>query len=45
MDHRKNYSWLQNFRLLTLRYERSAKVFTALDYMARALITLKMVFG
>ena len=38
-------SWLQNFRRLTVRYERSAKVFTALVHMACALITLKRVLG
>lgn len=38
-------SWLQNFRRLTVRYERSAKVFTALIHMACALITLKKVLG
>jgi len=38
-------SWLQNFRRLTVRYERSAKIFTALVHMACALITLKKVLG
>ena len=38
-------SWLQNFRRLTVRYERSAKVFTALIHMACALITLKRFLG
>ena len=38
-------SWLQNFRRLTVRYERSVKVFTALVHMACALITLKKVLG
>ena len=38
-------SWLQNFRRLTVRDERSAKVFTALVHMACALITLKRVLG
>jgi transposase len=37
--------WLQNFRRLTVRYERSAKVFTALVHMACTLITLKRVLG
>lgn len=38
-------SWLQNFRRLVVRYERSATVFTALVYLACALTTLKRVLG
>jgi transposase len=38
-------SWLQSFRRLVVRYERSAIVFTALVHLACALITLKKVLG
>jgi transposase len=38
-------SWLQNFRRLVARYERSAKTFTALVHLACALTTLKRVLG
>jgi transposase len=38
-------AWLQNFRRLAVRYERSAKNFTALMHLACALITLKKVLG
>ena len=38
-------SWLQNFRRLVVRYERSAKTFTALVHLACALTTLKKVLG
>jgi transposase len=38
-------SWSQNFRRLVVRYERSAKTFTALVHLAYALITLKRVLG
>jgi transposase len=38
-------AWLQNFRRLVARYERSATSFTALIHMACALITLKRVLG
>jgi transposase len=38
-------AWLQNFRRLAVRYERSAKNFTALVHLACALITLKRVLG
>jgi transposase len=33
-------AWLQNFRRLVVRYERSAKVFTAMVHLACALICL-----
>lgn len=36
-------SWLQNFRRLVVRYERSVHNFTALVHMACALMTLKKV--
>jgi transposase len=36
-------SWLQNFRRLVARYERSSKNFEALVHLACALITLKKV--
>ena len=38
-------SWLQTFRRLVVRYERSAKTFTALVHLACALTTLKRVLG
>ena len=38
-------SWLQNFRRLVVRYERSAAIFTALVHLACALTTLKRVLG
>jgi transposase len=38
-------AWLQNFRRLTVRYERSAMIYTALIHLACALITLKRVLG
>jgi transposase len=41
----RSNSWSQNFRRLTVRYERSEKVFTAPVHMACVLITLKRVLG
>jgi transposase len=38
-------AWLQDFRRLAVRYERSAKSFTALAHLACALITLKRALG
>jgi transposase len=38
-------SWLQSFRRLVVRYERSAPAFTALVHLACTLITLKRVLG
>ena len=38
-------SWLQTFRKLVVRYERSSKVFTALVHLACALTTLRKVLG
>jgi transposase len=38
-------SWLQTFRRLVVRYERSAQTFTALVHLACALTTLKRVLG
>lgn len=38
-------AWLQNFRRLVVRYERSATVFTALVHLACALICMKRVLG
>ena len=38
-------SWLQTFRRLVARYERSATIFTALVHLACALMTLKRVLG
>ena len=38
-------AWLQNFRRLVVRYERSAKNVTALVHVACALTTLKRVSG
>src|SRR5438132_1704530 len=39
----RSNSWLQNFRKLAVRYERSEKIFAAFVHMACALITLKKV--
>lgn len=41
----RSNSWLQTFRRLVVRYERSEKIFAALVHMACALITLKRVLG
>jgi transposase len=41
----RSNSWLQTFRRLVVRYERSEKVFAALVHMACALITLKRGLG
>lgn len=41
----RSQSWLENFRRLVIRYERSATIFAALVHMACALITLKQVLG
>lgn len=41
----RSNSWLQTFRRLVVRYERSEKVFAILIHMACALITLKRVLG
>jgi transposase len=38
-------SWPQTFRRLVVRYERSAKTFTALVHLACALTTLRRVLG
>jgi len=38
-------SWLQSFRRLVVRYERSPTIFTALVHLACALTTLKRVLG
>ena len=38
-------AWLQNFRRLVVRYERSALTFLGLIHMACALIALKRVVG
>ena len=38
-------AWLQNFRRLVVRYERSAVIFLGLIHMACALIALKRVVG
>jgi transposase len=38
-------AWVQNFRRLVVRYERSAQNFTALVPLACALTTLKRVLG
>lgn len=34
-------AWIQNFRRLVVRYERSVKIFTALIHMAFAMMILK----
>jgi transposase len=41
----RSNSWLQTFRRLVVRYERSEKIFAALVHMACGLITLKRVLG
>jgi transposase len=41
----RSNSWLQTFRRLVVRYERSAQIYAALVHMACALITLKRVLG
>jgi transposase len=41
----RSNGWLQTFRRLVVRYERSEKIFAALVHMACALITLKRVLG
>ena len=38
-------AWLQNFRRLVVRYERSSSNFTAFVHLACALTTLKRVLG
>ena len=38
-------AWLQNFRRLAVRYERSVTVFTAMVHLACALICLNRVLG
>jgi transposase len=38
-------AWIQNFRRLVVRYERSAEIFLGLVHMACALIALKRVSG
>jgi len=38
-------AWIQNFRRLVVRYERSATIFLGLVHMACALIVLKRVSG
>jgi len=38
-------AWIQNFRRLVVRYERSADIYTGLIHMALALIVLRRVLG
>jgi len=38
-------AWIQNFRRLVVRYERSADIYTGLVHMALALIALRRVLG
>ena len=38
-------SWLQNFRRLVVRYERSVEIFKAMVHMACAIICMKRVLG
>lgn len=38
-------AWIQNFRRLVVRYERSADIYTGLVHMALALIVLRRVLG
>lgn len=41
----RTHSWLQRFRRLVVRYERSAVVFLGFVHIACALVTLKRVLG
>ncbi|WKZ18105.1 MAG: IS5 family transposase [Candidatus Jettenia sp. CY-1] len=41
----RTIAWLQNFRRLVVRYERSVTIYSALVHMACALIALKRVLG
>jgi len=41
----RTHSWLQRFRRLVVRYERSAVVFLGLVHIACALVTLRRVLG
>ena len=41
----RTIGWLQNFRRLTTRWDRSAAVYTALVHLACALIVLKRLSG
>ena len=41
----RTHSWLQGFRRLVVRYERSATVFLGLVHIACALVTLRRVLG
>jgi transposase len=41
----RTISWLQNFRRLTTRWDRSAAVYTALAHLACALVVMKRVLG
>jgi transposase len=41
----RTISWLQNFRRLVVRWERSSEVYTALAHMACALVVMKRVLG
>ena len=36
-------AWIQNFRRIAMRYERSAEIYTALVHMACALIVLRLI--
>ena len=38
-------AWIQNFRRVAMRYERSADIYTGLVHMACALIVLRRVLG
>lgn len=38
-------AWIQNFRRLLVRYERSACIYTGLIHMALSLIVLRRVLG
>ena len=41
----RTISWLQNFRRLVVRWERSSEVYTALAHLACALIVMRRVLG
>jgi len=41
----RTISWVQTFRRVTTRWDRSAEVYTALVHMACALMVMKRVMG
>ena len=41
----RTISWLQNFRRLVMRWDRSSDIYTALAHLACALVVMKRVWG